>query len=344
MTRTAAGLGLSDAEESAVMVNPDRQPDANFLGLEDAFFFIVGAPRSGTTLLQTVLSRHSKIFIPPETEFFMTFGDEAVKTWGFDQYIRQFLASQRWKDQGLRDSELRAEINRSARNVPTAREVFLAMMTLHARKQGKTRIGEKSPHHCRCVWEILESFPDAKFIHLVRDARDVVASRLRMPWSVGSHLAIAREWRRIMETHHALQGQVPAESYIEVRYESFVAQPEEQTRRICDFLGERFEPEMMAVECGSAPDSRSRAFAAREATWKEKASGEITQASVGAFRRELTPRQIAGIQREAGAQLERAGYELDDVDGRTGWFVADVMDRLGDLFGRTSRSVRKRLH
>ena len=303
--------------------------------IEDGLFFIVGAPRSGTTLLQTILSRHTRLHIPPETEFFMSYGQETLDRLGFDRYIRAFLASQRWKDQGLRDSELRAELNRSARSRPTARDVFLAMMALHARKQAKPRIGEKSPHHCRSVRAILAAFPDARIIHLVRDPRDVVASRLRMPWSRGSHLAVAREWRRIIEHHLELRRELPPATYLELRYESLAQDPESSARLLCNFLGESFEPAMLAAS------STSPTFAPREAEWKANAAGAVHTASIASYRSQLTPRQIAGIQRETAAAMSAVGYAPDAVQPESSWAFADFKDRCRDAVGKFSRSLRK---
>ena len=137
---------------------PDRvsaaEIDTDRLGR--SVFFIVGAPRSGTTLLQSILASHPNIAIPPETEFFMKFADPAsIARW--DAWLEGFLASRAWSDQGL-DAD--AFVRRAEATDRTPRSLFLALLSMHAERTGKGRVGEKSPQHARWIDRIEASFPE----------------------------------------------------------------------------------------------------------------------------------------------------------------------------------------
>jgi len=310
-------------------------------GLERGMFFIVGVPRSGTTLLQAMLTSHPRMAIPPETEFFMKHrppaaasrGDEAAWT----AYIDRWLASRGFTEQGLDAGAMRVRLRGLDAAQRTARGVFLELLAAHAERTGKPRIGEKSPHHCRHVEELATMFPHARFIHIHRDPRDVVASLLKVPWVKGSHLTLARGWARIMRDHSRLVRSMPADRYMTVRYETLVERPEDEAARLCVFLGEVMQPEMLAFH-----ERRDRGFAERESSWKGGTLRPVSAASVGRFRNDLTPRQIAGVQRVVGGLLAEFGYRAEPVRSSLLWRLGDAGTVIGERLARVGRSIAKR--
>lgn len=306
--------------------------------LAHGLFFIVGPPRSGTTLVQALLSSHSRLFVPPETEYFMRFvppDDPDPRV--FNEHLDHWFASQRWRDQGLDGEELRRRV--LACNAVCPGSLFTEFMLMHAERAGKPRVGEKSPHHVRHVGMIRHFFPEAKFIFVHRDPRDTIASTLTMPWSSGSHFAIAREWRRLFEHHLDLASQLPETHYTSLRLETLIESTDAEVRRLCAFLDESYEPGMLAFH-----ERNDAGFNPRESTWKEGTRQPISNASVGRFHRDLGAREIAGIERTIGAELmERAGYESTGSRSNPVWMVPDAIDRGRDVLRRWKRSAKKRV-
>lgn len=297
----------------------------------DAPFFIVGVPRSGTTLLQSMLNAHPRLWVPPETEIFMQLGcaPSPVPAPALDRW----LSSARFADQGFD----RAEFERRLATTPrSAADVFSLLCALHRERTGKARIGEKSPHHCRSVEGIAALLPEAVFIHLLRDPRDAVASRLSVPWSKAGHLAVAREWKKIIADHLRLSATMPRERYLTVRYEALVREPEITIGSVCGFLGESCDASALVRERSGG------GFTQREREWKANAEAAVSTGSVGAYRQRLTARQIHDIQRICRREMEALGYEPEQTGWRWHWPLCSAGDRLADLRIKVGRGLRKR--
>lgn len=275
---------------------------------ENEPFFIVGTGRSGTTLLQAMLTSHSRLDIPPETKFFQRhdpveprFGGDPLPADRFDAWVEDYFASQDWADVGIVRGEVEPLMRAGDRS---AASLFLAILQAWQSRSGKPRVGEKSPLHCKCVARILQVFPQAKFIHIYRDPRDVVASMRTMNWTQGSVRDQARNWRKILDDHRRLCEEMPPQIYTGVCFETLVRQPEAELRRLCDFLGEEFEPAMLRYY-----EREQSGFHEREAGWKGQTRRPLTDASIGRYRSELTTRQVALVERLAGASMVKLGYE-----------------------------------
>lgn len=310
-------------------------------GLERGMFFIVGVPRSGTTLLQAMLASHPRIAVPPETEFFMKHRPPAGAARGDEgawvEHIDRWLASRGFTEQGLDAGAMRARLRALGASQRTAPGVFLELLAAHSERTGKPRIGEKSPHHCRHVEELAALFPHARFIHIHRDPRDVVASLMKVPWVKGSHLTLARGWAKIMRDHSRLVRAMPADRYTTVRYETLVERPEDEAARLCTFLGEVMQPEMLAFH-----ERADRGFAERESSWKGGTLRPVSMSSVGRFRADLTPRQVAGVQRVVGGLLTEFGYRPEPVRPSVLWRIGDAGTVIGERLARIGRSIGKR--
>ncbi|MCA9293948.1 MAG: sulfotransferase [Phycisphaerales bacterium] len=308
---------------------PDRLDDP---------FFIVGAPRSGTTLVQAIISSHSRMHVPAETEFFMKFipPDAATQdesTW--QAYVERWLGSMPFQEQGLDATAFRERLQTIDR---TTRGVFLALLAEHARATGKPRIGEKSPHHCRHIDAMLMALPEVKIIHVYRDPRDVVASRLRVPWTHASHRHLANSWRKDLERHLRCLSSLPNDRYMGLQLEALILQPEEETRCLCSFLGETYEPGMLAFH-----ERKDAGFTDREAAWKSGTRKPLDPNAIGRYRETLSNRQVHDIQVIAGPLMEQLGYAHDSIRPGLLWPMLGMLDAVRDRAHRLRHSVRKRL-
>lgn len=305
--------------------------------IEKGLFFVVGAPRSGTTLVRAVLSAHPGMFVPPETKFFL-WHEPPASPGAWPGYLDRLFASEDWAIQGLDAEAARQRLDATDHG---ARSVFLAILAMHAERTGKPRIGEKTTNHSRHVERLRALFPSAKFIFVCRDPRDVIASQMGMPWQRWSHLDRARKCAKIMGEALRLERALPAGTFTIVRYEALTRDPEAEARRLCEFLGESYEGSMLTFH-----ERADTGINEREPDWITRTMRPISASSVGRYSRRLAPRQVAGIERVFGPLLEKLGYAPDRRIGpyRLHWRVLDPVDRLRDAFahGRTWLTGRLR--
>lgn len=308
--------------------------------IERGLFFIVGMGRSGTTLLQAMLSSHSRIDVPSETKFFKQSQgieppDNPADPDVWQAYLQRVLTNRFWLDQQLDPAEFVRRVSQSDRS---SRSVFLTMLTMHSDKVSKVRIGEKTPTHFRKVFYLHGMFPDARFIHIYRDPRDVVGSFLRMRWSTASHLEVAGQWCKVMDRHEQYLEELPADVYTSVRFETLVEQLESELQRLCRFLDEPFEPAMLRYY--ERPEA---GFADWEKPWKESTLRPLDKTRIGKFQQELSPRQIAVVQRVIGSRLQRYGYQPVENRRPLTWLLPDCYDELAAGWRRLRRKLRGRL-
>jgi hypothetical protein len=261
--------------------------------------FIVGAPRSGTTLLRNILNRHPALAVCRETQFYhyvyarrRAFGDLSNLR-NRRRLVEEYLSLQRIQGLGM-DVSLLAQ--RMLHEAATYRAMFHCMLEFHAESQGKTRSGEKTPHHALFTETLCEWFPGAVILHLVRDPRDVVASLRGMHWAPDNVVYNARTWvshnRAARRSHHR-------PGYLLVHYEKLVAQPELEVSRICAHLSEDFVPALLT------PDEP----AAGHVSWGRRAQEPITQERIGIWRETFTSDEAALIEWVAGEEMITLGYD-----------------------------------
>ena len=188
---------------------------------------------------------------------------------------------------------------------PTFVEIVRAMFERYADHVGRPRWGEKTPHNVYFVPEIAGDFPDARFIHLVRDGRDVAAEQLRSAFGPRNVYAAALLWRQTMAAGLGGRADLKPTRWLDVRYETLVAEPEAELRRILGFLQEDFDPAVLRPE--ESEIARRRA----ETRDHRPLGGPISTDYVGLFRQHLSlhdQRLFAGV---AGGLLREQGYEVD---------------------------------
>ena len=179
-------------------------------------------------------------------------------------------------------------------------EALLASWTA---SRGKRRWGEKTPHHTFCWRTLLEGFPDLKVVHLVRDGRDVALSFRAAPFGPKHIYPAAHHWVRYLTAAEAAGAAVNEGSFLLVRYEDLVIDPERELRRICALLGETYDPAMLGYHSEDVPyptDARN------SLNLKRPVLGDTS----GRWRTELTLREQRIFEAVAGDQLQRYGYPV----------------------------------
>jgi hypothetical protein len=259
--------------------------------------FIVGSPRSGTTLLRNILNRHPSLAICGETRFFadvfqrrLVFGDLA-KTDNRRRLVEEYLLTARIKRLGMDLEGLREKLLREATSY---RGLFTGIMHYYAESQGKKRFGEKTPHHAFYAETLRQWYPGAAIIHLVRDPRDVVASLQRIAWAPKSIVSNASMWLLFNRAARRMQDR---SGYLLARYEALITQPEQELARICAHLGEDFAPSMLSADPAPGPYS-----------WPRHASAPITKERLDRWREQLTPEEVSLVEWVAGNGMKAYGY------------------------------------
>ena len=278
----------------------------------DRPIFVVGCPRSGTTLLQLMLHSHPRIAIPPETRFVLSlyasrnsFGD--LRAESSRRALARAITGQRatlFHDLGLDAAAITEEI---AAGPPTLGSAFGAVFRGYARRFGKPRWGDKRPGYYQHIPALLRLFPDAQIVHLVRDGRDCVASLKGMPWfGHDSYVAIAT-WLEATASCRRAARSLPPGTYFELRYEELVASPQQQLTALCEFLGEDYEPAM------AQPHKIAEVAVPKRATWHGGTRTEVTPARAGTWQQRLEPWEVSLCEAAMGRRLRSFGYELTGV-------------------------------
>lgn len=280
-------------ENAPPIMTPSRRDDTAFL---------VGAERSGTTMLRLMLAHHPLLAWQNEFEFAVDLisSDGSFPDLGrYRQWLsthRIFLATRFTIDLTLDYAELMRS--------------FLEQRRI---REGKPFVGATVHRHFD---RVLRIWPKARFIHLVRDPRDVTRSVIAMGWA-GNFWTGVRNWMEAELLWDHLCMVVPPERRYEVRYEELLADPERVLSGICVFLGAAYDPAMLSYPQHTTYDPPDPTLAYQ---WKRK----------------LSRLQIRLVESRIGELLTRRGYESSGLPPLT----VGVMRRMGlRVQDRVSRST-----
>lgn len=205
-------------------------------------FFIVGSARSGTTLLRVILNAHPAVTVPPESRF-VTELSRGTNEIDVDEFLASLEDHRQFKSWNLPIEVVRAQLP-DRDTVPYATAIE-AVYTAYAKHVGKEIWGDKTPRYVEHIPFISGLFPDARFVHLVRDGRDVALSYAKVPFGPKTVAKAAALWARRVRIGVTEGRRLGDSRYKEIRYEDLVDTPEETTRTLCRFIGIEFDPDMM---------------------------------------------------------------------------------------------------
>jgi Sulfotransferase family len=318
--------------------------------------FIVGAQRSGTTLLRLLLNAHSALAIPEEGTFWMPLlrrfgrrGERELRGRNLERALAYIERNHQFKLWNTDPAPHFDALRRAGR--AQLDELIAGTYMVHARAQGKHLWGEKSSVFFRTVPLLADLFPGARFIHLIRDGRDVFASWRTMDPTKGNAAVAAVEWAYKLRKARRDLARLGPERSLELRYEALAGDPETTLRTACRFLDLEFEPRMLDFW----QSSREHIGAHHS----QMIFNPVSTRSVSRWQKDLTPRQVRNFELLAGRELRALGYDVARPERewrafllgalpelaiglplRAGQVIATAIDLdLSSRFGRATRAA-----
>jgi hypothetical protein len=273
--------------------------------------FIIGTERSGTNLLRLMLNAHSSIAVPHPPHIMKFFGplEPLYGNLTVDANFRLLIAdvcrmvelhTYPWEIRPDREQVFQRAVDRNLLAVYfQVYDQYLA----YARKQ---RWACKSTFMIEHVAEILRYQPDARFIFMVRDGRDVAVSA---KMSIFNHFHVyysARRWQREQRLGLSWLAKLPPEQIMLLKYEELIADPEATVRRLCGFLGETFEEQMLEYH----RSREAQKSGGLSVSW-ENTSRPVISDNTNKFRRELSINEILQFEVIAHREMLELGYHPD---------------------------------
>jgi hypothetical protein len=197
--------------------------------------FVVGVNRSGTTLMRMMLDAHPDLTMPPETHFVPELIDVAEAGNATPEAFLATITKQReWGDFGLTEEQLLEAFG--AIEPLNAGDALREFYALYAERIGKPRCGEKTPIYVKSIRKISGALPEARFLHVIRDGRDVALSIRDRATKEHSIEAIAERWVRRIGQARRQSSKLAEGAYKEIRYEGLVLDTEAVLREVCEFF------------------------------------------------------------------------------------------------------------
>ncbi len=282
--------------------------------------FIVGVPRSGTTLLRLMLDAHPDLAIPPETVFIRLAAEACEHASDPRQaFLETVTSHRRWKDLHIEGDLLRHSV--AAIEPFDLGEALRALYGLYAGRFGKPRWGDKTPHYLRQMTLIQGLLPEARFIHIIRDGRDVALSVKDLWFGANSIEEAARRWQSSIQKARRQARKLP--HYLEVRYEDLVSDTESTLRKISDFVDLPWSPSMLDYHKTAderlsemerhitAPTGKIvRRGPERNAILHSLTSKPPQRDRIGRWRQEMTAAHRESFEKMAGETLRGLGYNV----------------------------------
>lgn len=243
--------------------------------------FIIGCPRSGTTLLRLMLDSHPHISCGPESHFLIDLADIGNRQ---RARIERFgVGKEQWYEK-------------------TA-TFFDNFHMEYAQKRGKQRWAEKTPKYTRHLTLINQLFPDCQLIHMIRNGRDVVSSYHKRWGYLSAVKTAAYRWREYITLARDFGKTLPKDRYYELRYEALVSDAEMTLRGVFDFLQEPWVPDVLNYH--EVPHDVSDLYASSTQAFRSESAGALYKSRIG---KDIDPFLKMVMRVGSGHLLQELGY------------------------------------
>jgi hypothetical protein len=280
--------------------------------------FIVGCGRSGTTLLRLMLAGHPSLAIPPESHFIYEIARRrATGRWPSNlegegswlqliSYLEQHPFLDTW---GISIESLKERLNELPDRSHSS--VFEAVFREYAGEQCKPGWGDKTPMHVQYMLVLDELFPTARFIHVIRDGRDVALSLLTRQWGPRYVSLAGYYWKWLVLSGKVAGNLLGPSRYREVRFEELVDDTEGSLRSLCNWLDLTYTNELLSYFEGDAARDYAKTGGVSQRLVTPPDRGRLDR-----WKLEMTKADQRSLLSQAGALLAECGYEADPLGPR----------------------------
>jgi hypothetical protein len=286
-------------------------------------FFVIGSARSGTTLLRMILNAHPEVAVPPESRFVVElYRSDEVRV---EDFLARLDAHQRWASWDTPIENVRAQLA-EVTTLPYPDAIEAAYLAF-AKNRNKKRYGDKTPRYIEHIPLLSRLWPEAKFVHLVRDGREVALSYADVPFGPSTVAKAAALWKERVVLGLEQGRSLGPKRYAEVRYEHLLSRPQEEIESLCSFLELDFDPAMLDY----SEQARSEVLD-RAKLYNPHVTKSITKTR--SWDEQMPPSQVEVFEAVAGDTLQELGYERAFPSPRLGARLASLAGRAGLPIGR----------
>jgi hypothetical protein len=288
---------------------PHDEPLSEFAGQRDRPVIVGGCPRSGTTLLRTMLHCHPELAMPRETRFVIEAWDRRRRFGDLRQDAnRRRLARWIFMRENSRASRLGLDAEHAVERLvaapPTLGSLLATCFVMYAEKNEKPRWGDKRPKYAARMNAVWNLFPNTHFVNVVRDPRACVASMRKLGWYDGSIAPAVELWERSLNTTNAWRQKLAADQLLEVKYEELIADPEPTLARVAAFSG---------LTAGEGALKEMLDYHKRKETRSERYHANVARpldpSRVSSWSEALQPAEVAFVEKATGALMLQYGYD-----------------------------------
>lgn len=260
------------------------------MALKESNLFIVGMPRSGTTLVSNMLNASGQIYIGSETHFYQIFDIWKKKkrkfltkkdfiSFFFDSACNPYL---QYLD--LSSEELNEIKQNSYRDV--GGNLLLELLcSMEARKKKINRWGEKTPGHFEYIDYLLRDFDTTRIINIIRDPRDVFLSLSKVDWSNKNPLTFCLRYKKNIEV---VKKYINSNYFKLIKYEDLVANPEDNMKEICFFMDITYSNKIIK----NFNKSENINYDVLKEPWKANNAGKLNQSNFGKWKKDISNKKI----------------------------------------------------
>lgn len=276
-------------------------------------FFIVGTQRSGTTLLRLILNTHSQIVVPREAFFLMPllkkkYLNRFISGSTLKSFNNYLLSKADIKSTHLKTTYVDGNYNDilsqlAQRGKLRLRDLIDEIFFSYCRSEGKSIWGNKTPSFFRKIDILYALFPDAKFIHIVRDGRDVFNSFRKIDLSMNNVSVMALDWSYKLFRIEKSLNKIPPSNKVTIRYEDLLNKSEVTVRRICSVIGVKYENSMLDFYKSSHKHTSQ--------THSKLIFMPLNEKNMYKWKKTLAPREVKIFNLLARHYLKKYNYEIE---------------------------------
>jgi hypothetical protein len=279
-------------------------------------FFIVGRPRSGTTLLRTLFDAHPAVSIPSECKFILDLYPEYGKKTDWKEkdllgFYDDLLEQWRFDTWTIDREKLKEDLLACAGKAPYSRickVVYLRYESFFT-KDRIIIIGDKNPGYTIYTRRLREIFPGAKFIHILRDYRDNFVSVKDVDFELPIPSLVATKWKLFYRNFRKASLSMP-ENYRTIRYEDLVSDPAVHLQELCNFLGLEYHAEVLDFH--EKKDDVFKAYPKEFITrYHANLLNKVNKSRTGVWKTKLSEKEIRLADLAVGKVAEEAGFQRE---------------------------------